>query len=296
MFIYDYMNNFNKGIISTFIGSFWWGVIGVIYFKYVSIVNPFEVVSHRVLWTIIFLFIIIFFNNKLSSFLLIFKDSRKLTVLFLSGLMIFINWATWIYALTYDQLIEASFGYYIFPILSVFLGSIFLGEKLNFQKKISIFIILVSISYMIFFLESFPFIGLIVAFSFSFYALLRKIIYVDTDIGLLVESIFLIPIIIFIFFYLNTNHEVVFSFKNLNLSLILILAGPMTVIPLFLFVKGTELSGLGPASMIFFVAPTGQFILGILLYNEPLILNKLIGFVFIWIAVLIYLKDIYENN
>ena len=290
------MNNFNKGIISTFIGSFWWGVIGVIYFKYVSIVNPFEVVSHRVLWTIIFLSIIIYFNNKLNSFFLIFKDSKKVIILFLSGLMIFINWATWIYALTDDQLIEASFGYYIFPILSVFLGSIFLGEKLNFQKKISIFIILVSITYMIFFLESFPFIGLVVAFSFSFYALLRKMVNVDTDIGLLIESIFLIPIIIFIFYYLNTNYEIVFSIKNLNLSLILILAGPMTVIPLFLFVKGTELSGLGPASMIFFVAPTGQFILGILLYNEPLILNKLIGFVFIWIAVLIYLKDIYENN
>jgi len=290
------MNNFNKGIISTFIGSFWWGVIGVIYFKYVSIVNPFEVVSHRVLWTIIFLSIIIYFNNKLNSFFLIFKDSKKVIILFLSGLMIFINWATWIYALTDDQLIEASFGYYIFPILSVFLGSIFLGEKLNFQKKISIFIILVSISYMIFFLESFPFIGLVVAFSFSFYALLRKMVNVDTDIGLLIESIFLIPIIIFIFYYLNANYEIVFSLKNLNLSLILILAGPMTVIPLFLFVKGTELSGLGPASMIFFVAPTGQFILGILLYNEPLILNKLIGFVFIWIAVLIYLKDIYENN
>ncbi len=290
------MNNFNKGIISTFIGSFWWGVIGVIYFKYVSIVNPFEVVSHRVLWTIIFLSIIIYFNNKLNSFFLIFKDSKKVIILFLSGLMIFINWATWIYALTDDQLIEASFGYYIFPILSVFLGSIFLGEKLNFQKKISIFIILVSISYMIFFLESFPLIGLVVAFSFSFYALLRKMVNVDTDIGLLIESIFLIPIIIFIFYYLNANYEIVFSLKNLNLSLILILAGPMTVIPLFLFVKGTELSGLGPASMIFFVAPTGQFILGILLYNEPLILNKLIGFVFIWIAVLIYLKDIYENN
>ena len=290
------MNNFNKGIISTFIGSFWWGVIGVIYFKYVSIVNPFEVVSHRVLWTIIFLSIIIYFNNKLNSFFLIFKDSKKVIILFLSGLMIFINWATWIYALTDDQLIEASFGYYIFPILSVFLGSIFLGEKLNFQKKISIFIILVSISYMIFFLESFPFIGLVVAFSFSFYALLRKMVNVDTDIGLLIESIFLIPIIIFIFYYLNENYEIVFSLKNLNISLILILAGPMTVIPLFLFVKGTELSGLGPASMIFFVAPTGQFILGILLYNEPLILNKLIGFVFIWIAVLIYLKDIYENN
>ena len=290
------MNNFNKGILSSFLGSFWWGVIGVLYFKYVSVVNPLEVVSHRVIWTIFFLFFFIYFRNKLSSALYTFLDKKKIIVLFFSGIMIFINWATWIYALTFDQLVEASFGYYIFPILSIFLANLFLGEKLNFKKKVSISIIVFSIIYMILFLETFPYIGLVVAFSFSFYALLRKLINIDTDIGLFVESIFLIPITIFIFFYLEDTSYIAFSIDNINLSLILILAGPMTVIPLFLFVKGSELSGLGPASMIFFVAPTGQFILGLFIYNEPFILSKLIGFVFIWIAVLIYLKDLYETN
>jgi len=290
------MSNFNKGIISTFFGSFWWGVIGVLYFKYISFVDPVEVVSHRVLWTIVFLFLTICFSKRIKLLVEIFKSKKKLIILFFSGLLIFINWATWIYALTIDQLVEASFGYYIFPILSVFLGYFFLKEELNLRKKISIFIIFFSILYMIYFLESFPWIGLIVAFSFSFYALLRKMVDVDTDIGLFIESFFLIPVIIYIFYNLNINHEVAFSLENINLSMILILAGPMTVIPLFLFVRGSELSGLGPASMIFFVAPTGQFILGLFLYNEPFEINKFIGFVFIWIAVLVYLKDLYENN
>ena len=290
------MSNFNKGIISTFFGSFWWGVIGVLYFKYISFVDPVEVVSHRVLWTIVFLFLTISFSKRIKLLVEIFKSKKKLIILFFSGLLIFINWATWIYALTIDQLVEASFGYYIFPILSVFLGYFFLKEELNLRKKISISIIFFSILYMIYFLESFPWIGLIVAFSFSFYALLRKIVDVDTDIGLFIESFFLIPVIIYIFYNLNINHDVAFSLENINLSMILILAGPMTVIPLFLFVRGSELSGLGPASMIFFVAPTGQFILGLFLYNEPFEINKFIGFVFIWIAVLVYLKDLYENN
>ena len=290
------MSNFNKGIISTFFGSFWWGVIGVLYFKYISFVDPVEVVSHRVLWTIVFLFLTISFSKRIKLLVEIFKSKKKLIILFFSGLLIFINWATWIYALTIDQLVEASFGYYIFPILSVFLGYFFLKEELNLRKKISIFIIFFSILYMIYFLESFPWIGLIVAFSFSFYALLRKMVDVDTDIGLFIESFFLIPVIIYIFYNLNINHNVAFSLENINLSMILILAGPMTVIPLFLFVRGSELSGLGPASMIFFVAPTGQFILGLFLYNEPFEINKFIGFVFIWIAVLVYLKDLYENN
>tara|TARA_B100001013_G_C24606507_1_gene441240 strand:+ start:88 stop:960 length:873 start_codon:yes stop_codon:yes gene_type:complete len=290
------MTEFNKGIISTFAGSFWWGVIGVLYFKYISFVNPLEVVSHRVLWTIFFLFFFIIFKKRFNFVLLILKDKKKTFLLFLSGILIFLNWFTWIYAISIDKLVEASFGYYIFPILSVYWGSIFLGEKLNIKKKISIFIIILSIIYMMYFLEEFPWIGLVVAFSFSLYAVLRKIVMVETDIGLFIESIFLIPIIIFIFYNLNIENEIVFNLKNLELSLILILAGPMTVIPLFLFVKGSELSGLGNASMIFFVAPTGQFLLGLFLYNEAFMVNKLIGFILIWFAVLIYLLDLYENN
>ena len=119
------MSKFNKGIVSTFFGSFWWGVIGVLYFKYVSFVSPLEVVSHRVLWTVFFLLIFIYFNNKQNLILRTFFDKKKIFVLFLSGLMIFINWSAWIYALTIGQLVEASFGYYIFPILSIFFANIF---------------------------------------------------------------------------------------------------------------------------------------------------------------------------
>ncbi len=149
---------------------------------------------------------------------------------------------------------------------------------------------------MMFFLDQIPWIGLIVAFSFAGYAVLRKIILVETDIGLFIESLFLIPVTIIILYNLNISSYISFSLADINLSLILILAGPMTVIPLFLFVRGSELSALGPASMIFFIAPTGQFLLGLFLYNETFLMNKLIGFVLIWIAVIIYLKDLYEKN
>ena len=290
------MTKFNKGIIYASLGSFWWGVIGVLYFKYISYVNPFEVVSHRVLWTVFSLLITILISGKLKLLLATFEDKKKIILLFFSGLLIFINWSVWIYAISINQLVEASFGYYIFPILSVFFGNIFLKEVLNFRKKLSILIIFLSIIYMMFFLENIPWIGLIVALSFSGYAVLRKLIEIETDIGLLIESLFLIPITILIFYNLNLSNDISFSLSDISLSLILILAGPMTVIPLFLFVKGSELSALGAASMIFFIAPTGQFLLGLFLYDEPFLMNKLIGFVLIWIAVLIYLRDLYEKN
>ena len=290
------MTKFNKGIIYASLGSFWWGVIGVLYFKFISYVNPFEVVSHRVLWTVFSLLITILISGKLKLLIATFEDKKKIILLFFSGLLIFINWSVWIYAISINQLVEASFGYYIFPILSVFFGNIFLKEVLNFRKKLSILIILLSIIYMISFLENIPWIGLIVALSFSGYAVLRKLIEIETDIGLLIESLFLIPITILIFYNLNLSNDISFSISDISLSIILILAGPMTVIPLFLFVRGSELSALGAASMIFFIAPTGQFLLGLFLYNEPFLINKLIGFVLIWIAVLIYLRDLYEKN
>ena len=290
------MGEFNKGIIYASLGSFWWGVIGVLYFKFISYVNPFEVVSHRVIWTFVSLLITIFISGKIKILISTFKDKKKVTLLFFSGLLIFTNWAVWIYAISINQLVEASFGYYIFPILSVFFGNIFLKENLNLKKKISILIIFIAIIYMMFFLDQIPWIGLIVAFSFAGYAVLRKIILVETDIGLFIESLFLIPITIIILYNLNISSYISFSLADINLSLILILAGPMTVIPLFLFVRGSELSALGPASMIFFIAPTGQFLLGLFLYNETFLMNKLIGFVLIWIAVIIYLKDLYEKN
>ncbi len=290
------MGEFNKGIIYASLGSFWWGVIGVLYFKFISYVNPFEVVSHRVIWTVVSLFVTIFISGKIKILISTFKDKKKVILLFFSGLLIFTNWAVWIYAISINQLVEASFGYYIFPILSVFFGNIFLKENLNFKKKISIFIIFIAIIYMMFFLDHFPWIGLIVAVSFAGYAVLRKIILVETDIGLFVESLFLIPITVIIFYNLNISSHISFSLSDINLALILLLAGPMTVIPLFLFVRGSELSALGPASMIFFIAPTGQFLLGLFLYNEPFLMNKLIGFVLIWIAVVIYLRDLYEKN
>ena len=144
--------------------------------------------------------------------------------------------------------------------------------------------------------KSLPWVGLIVAFSWAFYNLVRKKIDIDTDIGLLVESLFIFPFALVVFYFITINGSNDFSFSNPGLSLFLILAGPMTVIPLFLYVRGVELIGLGPTGMIFYITPTLQFILGYFYYNEEFSLVKLVSFIIIWIAVIIYLKDLYEKN
>ena len=195
---------FNKGLLLTSLGSFWWGFIGVLYFEYVSFIGHIELVVHRCLWTAVMLIITTSFLAKWNTFLIIISNKKNLLFLFFSGLLIFINWAVWIYAVATERIIDASFGYFIMPIISVLLGYIFFGEKLNKKRFFSIFLVLISIFILIFFnLKSLPWVGLIVAFSWAFYNLLRKKIQVDTDVGLLIESLYILPFAILTFYLIT---------------------------------------------------------------------------------------------
>jgi len=289
------ISNFTKGIISTSLGSLWWGILGVFYFKYFSFVGNIELVIHRSIWTAAVLIVTTFLLKKWKLFFNVFSNFKKIFILFLTGILIFTNWAVWLYAVNTNQIIDASFGYFIMPILSVLFGFIFFKEKLNMKRIISVFLVLMSIIYLLFNYNSFPWIGLIVGFAWAIYNLLRKSIKVDTDIGLLIESLFILPFAIFVFYLIVENNVNDFTFNNPTLMFFLILAGPMTIIPLFMHVKGVELSGLGPSGMIFYIVPTCHFLLGYFYYNEPFSIEKLISFILIWIAVIIYLKDLYEN-
>ena len=288
---------FNKGLLLAGFGSFWWGFFGVIYFKYITYIGHVEVVVHRCLWTTFTLIITTFLFSKWSIFFKIIKNKKYLIYLFFSGFLIFINWAVWIYAIATNRIIDASFGYFMMPILSVLLGYIFFKERLNKKRIFSITLVIISILYLILVsFKSLPWVGLIVAISWGFYNLLRKKINVDTDVGLLIESLYILPFALAAFYLITINGHNDFTISNPPMMLIIFLAGPMTVIPLFLYVRGVELCGLGPTGMIFYITPTFQFLLGYFYYDEAFSMAKFVSFILIWIAVIIYLKDLYETN
>ena len=289
--------HFNKGLILTSLGSFWWGFIGVIYFEYVAFIGHVELVVHRCLWTAVMLVMTTLFLKKWKLFIKSISNKKDLFYLFISGSLIFINWAIWIYAVATERIIDASFGYFIMPIISVLLGYIFFKEKLNKKRIFSILLVIVSILIMIFInIKTLPWVGIIVALSWAFYNLVRKKINIETDIGLLIESLYIFPFALIAFYLIFDEGLNDFSLNNPGLSIFLLLAGPMTVIPLFLYVRGVELIGLGATGMIFYITPTLQFILGYFYYNEDFSIVKLVSFILIWIAVIIYLKDLYETN
>ena len=287
---------FKNGVISATLGSLWWGVLGTYFFQFITFVGTLEVVVHRCIWTsfILFLTTLIFKKWHLLKINLI--NKKNLFILLITSILIFCNWTAWIYAVATNRIIDASYGYFIFPILTVFFDYLFLKEKLNKKRVFSILIVVGSSVYLAFNLSMFPWIGILVAILWATYNLLRKLIKVETDIGLFIESLFILPIAIAVFYLIFQKGMNDFSLDNPKIMFYLFLAGPMTVIPLFLFIKGVEKCGLSASGMIFFITPTSQFLLGYFYYNEPFSTDKFISFILIWIAVLIYLRDLYENN
>ena len=285
-----------NGILSSGIGSLWWGVIGVLYFKSVSFVSPLELTIHRTVWTAFLLIFSISLYSKWNDVLKILKDFKKTLLLIFTSILIVANWYTWIYAVTVNKLIDAALGYYIFPILSVFFGILFLKESRNLMKLIAIILVIIAVIYLLIDIRSTPWIGLIVALTWSVYTLIRKKIQIQTDVGLFIESTFMTPFALIAFYFIVKNGNNYFSLNDISISLWLFLAGANTLIPLFLYLYGSSLAGLGPSAMIFFLAPTCQFLLGFYYFGEPLDFNKLISFIIIWIAVAIYLRDLANDK
>jgi len=285
-----------NGILSSGFGSLWWGVIGVLYFKSVSFVSPLELTVHRTVWTAFLLIFSISIYSKWGHIFDILKNYKTTLLLILSSILIVTNWYTWIYAVTVNKLIDAAFGYFIFPILSVFFGILFLKESRSKMKLVAIGLVTISVIYLLIDIKSTPWIGLIVAFTWSLYTLIRKKIQVPTDLGLFIESAFMTPFALIAFYFIYKNGNNYFSINDISMSLWLFLAGANTLIPLGLYLYGSSLAGLGPSGMIFFLAPTGQFLLGFFYFNETLDLNKLISFIIIWFAVGIYLRDLNSNE
>ena len=164
------------------------------------------------------------------------------------------------------------------------------------MKLVAIGLVIIAVVYLLADLKSTPWIGLIVAFTWSSYTLIRKKIQVPTDLGLFIESAFMTPFAIIVFYFITKSGNNYFSLSDVSISLWLFLAGANTLIPLGLYLYGSSLAGLGPSAMIFFLAPTGQFLLGFYYFGEDLDLNKMISFIIIWIAVAIYLRDLAKDN
>tara|TARA_Y100001970_G_scaffold155622_1_gene190556 strand:+ start:29504 stop:30355 length:852 start_codon:yes stop_codon:yes gene_type:complete len=261
-------------------------------FNEIKYIPHIEVAIHRGLWSFVFLFIFLSFFSKLNDFYSIFFSLKKILVLTITAMLISINWTGFIYAVSIEKVHEASMGYYITPIISIFLGYVFLNEKISKLKFLSLIMMITSITFLIFTNKTIPIIAIIIGFTWGVYGLLRKQIDIKPEIGLFYESglITLIagPYLIYLYYY-DLGYFLNYSYSA---SILLILAGIVTIFPLFFFNLGIKYIPLGLAGVLFYLAPTFHFITSIFILNENLNQNKLLSFIIIWLAIIIYIFDV----
>ena len=286
------IKSFYYGIFYTFLASIFWGLPQPLFFNEIKYIPPLEVALNRGFWSFIFLLILIILTGKSAEFFNIFKSNKKILFLTITSLLITINWTGFIFAVSINRIQDASMGYYITPMISITLGYFFLNEKMTKLKLVSILMMFGSIIFLLVSLNTLPLIAVLIGSTWGVYGLLRKQINVSSEIGLFFESALISFLAAPYLIYLNFNGTGYFLNHTNYSSIFLILTGIVTVFPLFFFNLGLKSIPLGFAGVIFFIAPSLHFITSIFILNEPLSIPKLISFIVIWTAVLIFIIDI----
>jgi chloramphenicol-sensitive protein RarD len=285
------MNRENALGILYIVGAYIiWGVLPI-YWKFLNEVPALEILAHRVIWSFIFVLIIVAFRKRklLKNFFQVQMSQKKTWFgLLLASLFISINWLTYIIAVNTNHIVEASLGYYINPLVTVILGVLVLREKINKWQVVSFILAGIGVIYMTISIGKLPWIALALALSFGFYGLSKKLIMVDSILGLLLETLFILPVALLFLAYLGINGQHSFLTVNLKIDLFLLGTGIATAIPLLWFGIGAQKIPLYMLGFLQYIAPTISLILGVLLYGEPFTKDHVITFACIWAAVAVF--------
>ena len=267
-----------------------WGSFPV-FFKALAGAAPLEIVCHRIVWSVVFLFILVSLRRQLGQLIVALRNRQNLLTLCGSTLLIATNWLVFIYAVQHGEVLQSSLGYFITPLLSVLFGFIFLRERLNRWQLFSVLLALLGVLNLAFHHSRFPWIALVLATSFGLYGLLRKIARVEAMIGLTVETLLLAPLALGYLAYLSIHQESAFMAGTLRLDLLLPLSGVVTAIPLLLFVGAARRLQLTSIGFLQYITPSLHFMLAVGLYHEPFSQGHLISFLFIWAGLAVYSSD-----
>ncbi|WP_394202327.1 EamA family transporter RarD [Shewanella waksmanii] len=281
---------YRKGIALALCAYFLWG-IAPIYFKLLHHVSAAEILAHRVVWSFVFMIVLMQFIGGFSKLRALFKQPKQLGVLTVTSILIAGNWLLFIWAVNNDHMLDASLGYFINPLFNVLLGMLFLGERLRKLQWFAVSLAGIGVVIQLISFGSIPLVSLALAGSFGFYGLLRKKVNVDAKTGLLVETALLLPIAaIYLIMTLDSASASMLT-NSLNMNLMLIAAGVVTSVPLLCFAGAATRIPLSMLGFFQYIGPSIMFILAVSLYQEPFDLEKGITFGFIWCALVIFSID-----
>ncbi len=284
-----------KGI-SAALGAFlMWGLFPL-YFKQLSHINPFEVIAHRAVWTCLLLALIIVVMRRTGRLKMIIEQPKWLALTFLAALLIGSNWLVYVWAVVNDHVLQASLGYFINPLVSVMLSVLFLGERLRKLQIASVILAALAVAMQLIWLGSIPWISLVLATTFGFYGLMQRKTPFDAIDGLFIETLLLLPIgVIWLMQADNavSNHLDFWLSSDLWL---LMLAGPVTLVPLLLYNISTKLNSFALLGFVGYLSPTLVFLLAVLVYKEPFTMQNLWVFALIWLALVIFTIDLIKYS
>ena len=262
-----------------------WGLAPV-YFKLVASVSAFEVLAHRVVWSVVILAVVVQFQGGWQALRAL--DRNTLKQLFFSSIFVSLNWLVFIWAVGQGRVLETSLGYFINPLITVLFGVVFLNETLRKWQVLAICLAFLGVSNQVVQLGYLPWVALALALSFASYGLMRKSIDIQPVQGLFVETVLLLPAALFYLAWLGYQDELVFGSLSTSMDGILIASGFMTTIPLLLFAAGARRLSLTVIGIAQYITPSITFFLAVFLYGESFSLAQLVSFMLIWLGLLVF--------
>jgi chloramphenicol-sensitive protein RarD len=280
----------NYGVAYALLAFTLWGLFPI-YFKSLHQISPVEMLAHRMVWSMLFLFIVLTVRQQWRWLAPVLRDRRLLARFAASALLLSTNWGIYIWAVNAGHIVEASLGYFVNPLINVLFGLAFLGERLRRVQWLSVAVAACGVLWLTWENGHPPWISLALAFSFAGYGLLRKTAQLGALEGLTLETVLLFPVAVLYLLFASSHGESGFGSASFGVKVLLALAGPITAVPLLLFAAGARRIPLSMLGLIQYVTPSLQLIIGVLIYREPFGQAQLIGYGAIWIALALYSLD-----
>lgn len=280
------------GVLSALGAFLFWGLATPVYFKEVRHIAPMELLAHRVIWSVVLLLLVVLILRGPAALLRALNNRRQLIYCVATTLLVSTNWLIFIWAVATDHLVDSSLGYYINPLVNVLLGVLFLEERLSRYQTMAVGVATLGVAVQVVMLGILPWVALALAFSFGFYGLLRKKADIDPLVGLLVETLLLLPLALAFAWYYGSA----FTLANWQQDVVLMGAGVITAVPLVLFLFAAQHLRLSTLGVMQYLAPTGHLAIAVLAYGEPFTPTQGFTFLCVWMALALYSYDLWRKR
>lgn len=282
-----------QGVITALVAFLLWGNFPL-YFKELSHYDAIEVIVHRVVWT--FVLLVVLTLSRRTAWLGVIRHQPKwLGITFIAALLIGTNWLTYVWAVTHDQVLEASLGYFINPLMGVALSLVFLKEKLRPLQKIAVLLAAIAVGIQVLWLGGLPWVSLLLALSFSVYGIIQRQTPFDAIDGLFLETALLLPLCLLWLSQAGVASSSLHLWLSADIWL-LMLSGSITLIPLLLYNKSTKMVSFTLLSFMGYLTPSIVFFLAVFLYKEPFSIQNIVVFGLIWSALAIFSADLLQRK